>query len=181
MEASLRKLGRTKLELMQVHNLRDFEAHWPSLEAGKASGRYKSIGITHYTESAFADLERVLTRHKVDWLQIPYNIGRRGAEKRLLAAAADKGVKVIANEPLDKGELLSRTKGKGVPEWARAELGVTTWAAYFLKFLLGDPRITLVIPATSKLAHLKEMLPALQGPQPTPFQRESLAREIAKF
>jgi diketogulonate reductase-like aldo/keto reductase len=178
MEQSIAKLGRRKaVELMQVHNLLDWQAHWPTLEALKAEGRIGAIGVSHYQEDAFDELEMILRAKKMDWLQVPYNIGRPLAAKRLMTVAADYGVKVIANEPFGQGALFAKVKGKALPYWVGPELGIENWAQYWLLWILGEPRVSMVIPATGKLAHLKEWWPAATLPLPSPEQRERMLKD----
>jgi diketogulonate reductase-like aldo/keto reductase len=179
METSIAKLGRRKaVELMQVHNLLDWQAHWPTLEALKAEGRIGAIGITHYQDEAFADLVTAMRAKKVDWVQFPYNIGRRLAEKRLMDVAGDYGVKCIVNEPFGQGALFDKVKGRELPAWVGPELGIRSWAQYFLQWILGEPRVSMVIPATGTLKHFKEWWPAASAKLPTPEQRERMATEI---
>ena len=179
MEQSIAKLGRRKsVELMQVHNLLDWQAHWPTLEAFKAEGRIGAIGITHYQDEAIEDLVTVLRAKKLDWVQFPFNIGRRKAEKRLMDVAADYGVRCIVNEPFGQGALFSQVKGKALPDWAGPELGIRSWAQYLLLWILGEPRISMVIPATGTLKHFQEWWPAASGRLPTPEQRERMAADF---
>lgn len=178
MRESLSLLKRPRLELMQVHNLRDFDQHWPRLLEAKASGRFQHIGITHYHTGAYDQVERVLKSHPMDFLQIPYSLAERTAEQRLIPLAADKGVAVIANEPFDQGGLFRATAGRALPAWV-AELGIKSWAEYFLKFIFADPRVQFAIPATSKLAHLQEFLPGGSGPLPDAAQRRKMQDELS--
>jgi len=173
MEQSLAKLKRPRLELMQVHNLMDWKAHWPVLEAWKQRGEFRYIGITHYNTAAFESLAAILEKGGVDFLQIPYNLGQRSAERRLLGVAADQGVAVIANEPFGQGALFKAVRGKALPPWTQ-DLGIRTWAQYFLKFILGDARVQFVIPATGKLAHWMELWPGAVGALPKPKQRTQM-------
>jgi aryl-alcohol dehydrogenase-like predicted oxidoreductase len=165
LEASVRRMRARPLDLAQVHNLLDVETHLPTLRAWKAAGRIRYLGITHYTASAFDDLERLLRAGPVDFVQLPYSVATRGAEARLLPAAAETGTAVLVNRPFEEGELFRRVKGRPLPDWA-AELGCTAWSQVFLKFILAHPAVTCVIPATSKPAHLDENLRAGHGPLP---------------
>ena len=177
MERSLSLLGRKSIELMQVHNLKDFEQHWPRLQQWKAQGRFRYLGITHYQSSAFERLEQVLKAHPMDFLQIPYSLAETSAEQRLIPAAHDLGVAIIANEPFDQGGLFRAAQGRALPAWT-AELGIASWAQYFLKFILGDERVQFVIPATGKLAHLQDFLPGGRGPLPNAAQRQRMREEF---
>jgi diketogulonate reductase-like aldo/keto reductase len=178
MEQSIAKLGRRKaIELMQVHNLLDWQAHWPTLEALKAEGRIGAIGVSHYQDEAFNDLEMILRAKKMDWLQVPFNIGRPLAAKRLMKVAADYGVRVIVNEPFGQGALFAKAKGKALPAWVGPELGIESWAQYFLQWILGEPQVSMVIPATGKLKHFNEWWPAVHAKQPSPEQRERMMKD----
>lgn len=181
MRASMQKLGRPQgLELMQVHNLRDFEAHWPVLEEWKRAGTLRYIGISHYRTDAYPALERILGQHKVDFIQLPYSLAETTAEQRLIPLAADKGVAVIANEPFDAGNLFEAVEERALPGFA-AELGIRSWAQYFLKFILADERVQFVIPATGKLEHLQELLQAASGPLPDAALRRRMRDELGEL
>ncbi len=177
MKRSMTRLGATTLDLMQIHNLVDWKAHLKTLRAWKAAGTIRHIGITHYAHSAFDDLERIVRTEAIDFVQLPYSVTDRLAEKRLLPAAADAGVAVLVMQPFDSGGLFGRVRGKPVPAWA-AELGCTTWAQVFLSFILGHPAVTCPIPATSKLAHLEDNMGALRCRTPDAAQRARIVREV---
>ena len=174
----MQHLARPKgLDLMQVHNLRDFEAHWPVLEQWKAAGKLRYIGISHYRTDAYAELERILRAHKVDFLQVPYSLAETTAAQRLIPLAADKGVAIIANEPFDAGNLFEAVEERAVPAWA-VEQGIRSWAQYFLKFILSDLRVQFVIPATGKLEHFEDLVLGASGPLPSPRQRQLMLDEF---
>ena len=161
MRDSIRKLGR--VDLMQVHNLLDWKTHLPTLRAMKEQGTIRYIGITHYGESAFAEMERILRGEKVDFVQLPYSVATRAAETRLLPAAAETKTAVLVMRPFEEGALFARVKGKALPAWA-AEAGCASWAQLFLKFIVSHPAVTCVIPATAKKSHLLDNLGAGSGP-----------------
>jgi aryl-alcohol dehydrogenase-like predicted oxidoreductase len=171
MKRSLDRLGVTKLDLMQIHNLVDWQTQLATLREWKAAGTIRYIGITHY--GALDQLEAVLRKQSIDFVQLPYSVGVRGAEKRLLPLAADKGVAVLVMEPFESGALFKRVKGKPLPAVAN-ELACTSWAQLFLKFTLAHPAVTCPLPATSKLKHLEDNLGALRGPVPTAAQRDKI-------
>ena len=177
MAESLQKMGRQKIELMQIHNLVDWRTHIKTLREYKEKGVYKYIGLTHYMTSAFGELAKILKAEKLDFLQIPYSLGEIAAENQLLGVAAERGVAVIANEPFGQGSLFSRVRGKNVPAWAQ-EKGITSWAQYFLKFILSEPRVQFVIPATRKLAHLRDNMSAGIGYLPTAEERHKMRQEF---
>jgi aryl-alcohol dehydrogenase-like predicted oxidoreductase len=164
-ETSERLLGTKRLDLLQVHNLLDLETHLATLRAWKDAGRVRYIGVTHYTASAYPEVERVLLREKLDFLQVNYSLAEREAEGRILPLAREKGVAVLVNRPFGGGEALRRVLGRALPAWA-AEFDCTSWAQFFLKWILANPAVTCAIPATSKRAHLDEDLDAALGRLP---------------
>lgn len=158
MEDSERKL-RGRVDLMQVHNLLDVDTHLETLREWKRTGRIRFIGITHYTSSAYLDLARVVGRGGIDFVQLNYSVAEREAERRILPYAAERGVKVIANRPFGGGSLFRETRNKPLPAFA-TEIGATSWAELFLAFVISHPAVTCAIPATSKVAHLRQNMRA---------------------
>src|SRR5688572_7814092 len=154
METSFRRLRVERLDLMQVHNLVDVATHTQTLKAWKQKKRVRYIGITHYNSSAYAEVERLLNTGQYDFLQINYSLGERESERRLLPLAREKNIAVIANRPFAEGALFRRTKGKPLPPWA-AELGIASWAQYFLKWIVSHPAVTCAIPGTGRPEHMK--------------------------
>ncbi|MBX0288861.1 aldo/keto reductase [Hymenobacter sp. HSC-4F20] len=177
MEESLRKLRRTSLDLLQIHNLVDWKTHLATLRQWQAAGRVRYLGITHYTDAMHPELERVLRQEKLDFVQFNYSILDRHAEQRLLPAAAELGVATLINRPFTEGSLLARLRGKALPAWA-AELGITSWPQFLLKFILSHPAVTCVIPGTSNPAHLADNLRAAHGPLPDTATREKMAAYV---
>lgn len=178
MKRSLARFGAPKLELMQIHNLVDWKTQLATLREWKAAGTIRYLGVTHYAHSAFEELEQIVRKEKIDFIQLPYNAADRAAERRLLPAAADSGVAVLVMEPFASGALFKAVKGKALPAVAR-ELGCTSWAQLLLKFIVGHPAVTCPIPATSKVAHVEDNLGALRGPAPTEAQRKQIAAALA--
>ena len=178
MQRSLTRMRTAKLDLMQVHNLLDWQTHLPVLREWKQAGRIRYLGITHYAHSAFAELERVLRHEQVDFIQLPYTAADREAEKRLLPAAAETGTAVLVMRPFAEGALFQRVRGKPVPEWA-AELDCSSWAQLFLKFILGHPAVTCPIPATSKLQHMADNVRAGFGRLPDAAMRKRIVDALA--
>ncbi len=175
METSTERLRTDPIDLMQVHNLVDWDTHLDTLERWKAEGRIRYIGITHYVASAFDDLERIMRERDLDWVQLPYNLAQRGAADRLLPLAADRGIAVLVNVPFGNGALFSQVKGRDLPGWA-AEFGARTWAQFFLKFILARPEVTCVIPATGDPEHVVDNVRAGKGALPSPEQARRMAR-----
>ncbi len=174
METSFRRLKVKQLDLMQVHNLLDVDAHTKTLLDWKSKNRIRYLGITHYTASAHAEVERQLKKQKYDFLQINYSLAEREAEKRLLPWCAQNGVAVIANRPFAEGAMFRRVRGKPLPPWA-AEIGVASWAQYFLKWIVGHPAITCVIPGTGKPEHIADNVAAGFGALPDESMRKKMA------
>ncbi|MCK6692882.1 MAG: aldo/keto reductase, partial [Thermoanaerobaculia bacterium] len=177
MEASLRKMQRKTMDLMQVHNLVDWRTHLKTLQQWKDEGKIRYVGVTHYTVSAHEQLEQIIKSHRIDFVQFNYSIRVRNAERRLLDAARDRGVAVIINEPFEKGELFGAVKGKTLPEWA-AEYDINSWGQFFLKFILSHPAVHCVIPGTSNPKHAADNMGAGYGRLPDAKGREKMAQVV---
>ncbi len=176
MEESRRKLRAAPVDLVQVHNLVDVETHLDTLAGWKQEGRVRYVGVTHHAASAHEAVARVLARHRLDFVQINYSVGEREAERRLLPLARERGVAVIANRPFAEGDLFVRLRGRPLPDWA-AEIGCVSWAQVLLKFIVSHPAVTCAIPATNKVAHLRDNLAAGRGPLPDERMRARIAAE----
>jgi diketogulonate reductase-like aldo/keto reductase len=173
METSFRRLRVARMDLMQVHNLKDVGVHTKSLLEMKASGKIRYLGITHYDSSAYPEIERLLKTRQYDFLQINYSLGERDSEKRTLEVARSLGVAVIVNRPFAEGALFRRVKGKPLPAWA-ADLGIASWAQYFLKWIVSHPAVTCAIPGTGKPRHMRDNLAAGVGPLPDAAARKRM-------
>jgi diketogulonate reductase-like aldo/keto reductase len=174
METSFKHLRTRRMDLMQVHNLADVGTHAKTLLDWKDKKRIRYIGITHYTASAYAEVERAMKTRQYDFLQINYSLSERESEKRLLEIAKDLRMAVIANRPFAEGALFRRVNGKPLPPWA-AELGIASWAQYFLKWIVSHPAITCAIPGTGNPKHMKDNLGAGHGPLPDENARRRMA------
>ena len=173
-EESFRRMRVERMDLMQVHNLADVETHTRTLKDLKAAQRIRYMGITHYTASAYGEIERLLQTKQYDFLQINYSLGEREAEKRLLPLSRDLKVAVIANRPFQEGALFSHVKGKPLPAWA-AELGIASWAQYFLKWIVSHPALTCAIPGTGRPEHIRDNVAAGFGALPDAPGRRKMA------
>jgi aryl-alcohol dehydrogenase-like predicted oxidoreductase len=178
MQRSAQLLHTPRLDLIQVHNLLDLDVQLRTLRAWKEQGRVRYLGVTHYTVSAYPDLIRILERERLDFVQFNYSPVTREAEQRLLPLAAERGTAVLINRPFEDGALFERVRGKPLPGWA-ADLDATSWGQLALKFLVGHPAVTCIIPATGKLAHLQDNLGGARGRVPDASQREQIARLFA--
>ncbi len=173
MERSAERMGVGRLDLVQVHNLLDLRTHLATLKQWRDEGRVRYIGVTHYTSSSHEELARIVESEPIDFVQFNYNILTRDAEQRLLPAAADNGVATLINEPFETGRLFGRVRGHELPEWA-AEFDCESWAQLFLKFILGHPAVTCVIPATSDPDHARDNVRAGHGALPDARQRRRM-------
>lgn len=180
MEESFRLMRAERMDLMQVHNLVDVATHTKTLKEWKASGRIRYLGITHYHSGAFAELERLIRTRDYDFVQFNYSIDDRAAESRLLPACADSGTAVLINRPFSQAGLFGRVRGKSLPAWA-AEFDCGSWAQFFLKYLLGHPAVTCVIPGTSKVRHLRDNVQAGMGRLPDAATRRRMVEYLEQL
>ena len=176
MNLSMKRLKAKPIDLMQIHNLVDWRAHLLTLKDWKQAGTIRYLGVSHYTSSAYDQLEEVMRGHALDFVQLNYSIDDREAEARLLPLAADLGIGIIVNRPFGGGGLLGRLGKRPLPAWA-AEIGCTSWAQFLLKFVLGHPAVTCVIPGTGKAAHMLDNVAAGTGVMPDLAMRERMAAE----
>ena len=177
METSFKRLRVQQMDLMQVHNLVDVSVHSKTLREMKAAGKVRFIGITHYTSSAYAAVERELKANPWDFLQINYSLGERDSEQRILPLAKERGVAVIINRPFAEGSLFRKTRNRELPAWA-GELGIASWAQYFLKWIVSHPAVTCAIPGTARPDHMKDNLAAGAGPMPDEKARRRMAEHF---
>jgi aryl-alcohol dehydrogenase-like predicted oxidoreductase len=170
---TLRRLKTEKVELLQVHNLRDWKTQLEVARELKNQGKVKYVGVTHYTDSAHDEIADIVEASKPDFLQINHSVTNRGIEKRVLPLAKSLGVAVLTNRNFNDGALFGQVEGKPLPGWA-AEAGVTSWAQMFLKYSLSHEAVTAVIPATGKPDRQSDNLKAGAGPLLTAKQQKEL-------
>jgi diketogulonate reductase-like aldo/keto reductase len=173
MQRSIELLRADRIELLQVHNLVDVATHLETLAGWKRDGRIRYVGVTHYRAAAYPELERALTAHTVDFVQLNYSLAERDAERRLLDVAADQGVAVLVNRPFAGSAMFSRVRERPVPDWT-AEFGARTWAQFFLKWIVSHPAVSCAIPATSDPRHLEDNMGALRGRLPDTAERKRM-------
>ena len=174
MDASFAKLRLARLDLMQVHNLIDTDAHLATLAAWQREGRVRYLGVTHYHADAHLALEAAIRKHRPEFAQFNYSLAERQAEHRLLPLAQAEGVAVLVNRPLGQGRMFARVKGRPLPDWA-SDIDCESWAQLFLKFILGHPAVTCVIPGTRNPKHLADNLAAARGRMPDASMRKRIA------
>lgn len=177
MNSSVKRMGHGRMDLMQVHNLVDAKTHLATLREWQQAGRIRYIGITHYQPSSFEQMEKLVREEALDFVQLPYSIVQRDAEARLLPACAEQGVAVLVMSPFEQGGLFEKVRGKPLPPWA-AEFDCTSWAQYFLKFIIGHPAVTCPIPATSNPKHLDDNLKAGFGRLPDEKMRAKMLKHL---
>ena len=175
MEASREQWGIKHFDLMQIHNLLDWESHFETLQQMKEDGKIRYIGITTSHGRYHSQLSGILEKHNFDFVQLTYNIANRDVESPLLSMAQDKGIAVIVNRPYQRGDLFRHVKGKPLPVWA-GDFNCTSWGQYFLKYAVSHPAVTCAIPATTKVKHMKDNMQAARGLLPTPKQRIQMVK-----
>jgi diketogulonate reductase-like aldo/keto reductase len=176
-EQSRRFWGVPKFDLVQVHNLLAWKAHLQTLFAMKAAGTVRYVGITTSEGRRHDLVEQIMRSEPIDFVQFSYNVVDREVEKRLLPLASERGIAVIVNRPFRQGALIQRLKGERLPEWA-AELGASSWSQLVLKFILSHPAVTVAIPATTRVDHVRENLSAAAGPMPDPAMRDRISAYV---
>lgn len=173
MKTSMRRMNRKSIDLMQIHNLLDWNTHIKTLKDWKEKGIIKYWGITHYTDSSHAMLSRIIKKEKPDFVQFNYSITNRNAEKELITTATNNNTAIIINRPYGGGSLFRITKGKPIPEWC-AEYDIKSWGQFFLKYILSHEAINCVIPGTSKPHHALDNMMAGYGRLPDNSGREKM-------
>jgi diketogulonate reductase-like aldo/keto reductase len=177
MEASQQLWEVDRFDLMQIHNMLDWETHLETLMVWKAQGRVRYIGVTTSDGRRHDAMEKVMAALPIDFVQFTYNILDREAERRLLPLAAERGLAVIINRPFRRGALFDYFERQPLPEWA-SEFDCANWAQFFLKFIVSHPAVTCAIPATTRVDHMCENMGAASGRLPDPDMREHMIRYV---
>ncbi|MEM9359246.1 MAG: aldo/keto reductase, partial [Pseudomonadota bacterium] len=168
-----RNWGVERFDLMQVHNLVNWEGHLETLGAMKAEGKLRSIGITTSHGSRHQMLETIMASRPIDFVQLTYNVVDRDVEQRVLPLAQERGIGVIVNRPYRRGALIQRFAKHPLPSWI-AETGAKNWAQFLLKFVISHSAVTCAIPATTRVDHVRENLAAAQGELPVAGMRKRM-------
>ncbi len=176
-ETSLARIGKQKVDLIQVHNMADVPTQLGILNELKAAGRVRYTGVTTTSERTYPGLLDVMRNESLDFIGIDYAVDNREVEEEILPLAQERKIGVLVYAPFGRTRLWARTSGVEVPAFAK-ELGINSWAQYFLKFVLGHPAITVVTPATSKPANMIDNLGALTGPLPDEAARKQMVAFI---
>jgi diketogulonate reductase-like aldo/keto reductase len=178
METSRNLWGVPRFDLMQVHNLLSWQEHLPVLMEMKAAGRVRYVGITTSEGRRMRDIEQIMRSHPIDFVQVSYSLADRRAEDRIFPLARERGIAVIANRPFEQGDLLRVLSRHALPPVA-ADLQCTSWAQFALKFVVSHPAVTCAIPATTRVAHVRENMAAGLANLPDPAQRNRMAAQTA--
>jgi diketogulonate reductase-like aldo/keto reductase len=179
-EESRAHWGIPRFDLLQVHNLLAWEEHLETLFAMKAAGKLRYVGITTSHGRRHKEFEAIMREHPLDFVQLTYNIVDREVEQRLLPLAHEKAIAVIANRPFQQGALIRDLQGQALPSWA-AEIGTRNWAEFLLKFIVSHQAVTCAIPATSKVAHMRENMAAARDPLPDEAMRRRMIAYVEEI
>ncbi len=179
-EASRKFWQVPRFDLLQVHNLLAWEKQLPLLQAMKAAGQLRHVGITTSEGRRHAEFEAIMRSQRLDFVQLSYNLLDREAEQRLLPLARERGIAVLVNRPFREGALLRQLQRHPLPAWA-GEIDCTSWAQVALKFIVSHPAVTCAIPATSNPAHVRENMGAAYGRLPDAALRQRMAEHVAKL
>jgi diketogulonate reductase-like aldo/keto reductase len=180
MEASRAHWGVPRFDLMQIHNLLSWREHLPKLQAMKAAGQLRYVGITTSHGRRHDDIEKIMRSEAIDFVQISYSLVDREIESRILPVAQERGIGIIVNRPFREGALLDSLRKHRLPAWA-ADIDCTSWAQVALKFVITHPGVTCAIPATSQLAHVRENMAAMRGRMPDAVMRVRMAADVQKL
>ena len=180
MQQSMQRLGSERIDLMQIHNLRDWRVQLETLQEWKAQGRIRYIGITTSHGRDHDELETILQQQPLDFVQFSYNILNRTAEQRLLPIAREHGIATLINRPYQRGSLFRKVKGQSLPPWS-TDFDCASWGQFFLKFIASHPDVTCIIPATSKQKHMIDNMAAGYGRLPDASMRKRMADYIGSL
>lgn len=180
MEESEKLWGLKNFDLMQIHNLLDWDSHIKTLREWKDSGRIRYLGVTTSHGRRHEELIKIMQTEPLDFVQFTYNLIDREAENKLLPLAADRGIAVIINRPFRRGQLFGAVENHPLPAWAK-EIECKNWAQYLLKFIISHPSVTVAIPATSRVDHMDENMGALRGPLPDGAMRKKMLAHFQTF
>ena len=172
---SFEALRTRRLDLLQLHNLRGAGTLLPLLREQKAAGNILHLGITSSSDGQYAEMEAIMRRESLDFIQVDYAVGNRGADARLLPLAAERGMAVLVNLPFGRGAQFRAVAGRPLPGWA-AEIDASSWAQVFLKYVLAHPAVTCTIPGSTQVAHVEDNLGAARGRLPDAALRQTIAR-----
>jgi len=173
MNRSMELMGVNVMDLMQIHNLKDWKVHLKTLRDWKEQDRIRYLGITTSHGRFHEELEAIMKKEPLDFIQLTYNISNRTTDERLLPLAQDKGIATLINRPYQRGSLFQKVKGKTLPPWA-GDIDCASWGQFFLKYIAGNPAVTCIIPATTKVKHMVDNMGAGKGRIPDAAMRKRM-------
>ena len=176
-ERSFGYIGKDPIDLIQVHNLRDMPTQMGILKELKEEGRVRYIGATYTGQSRFPELAAAMRDDPIDFIGVNYAVDDRDAAEQIFPVAQDRGIAVLVYLPFGRTRLWQRVAGRELPEWA-AEIGIETWAQFFIKFAAAHPAVTVVTPATSKPHHMLDNLGAGVGELPDAALQKRMAEYV---
>lgn len=177
-EASFKRAGKPVIDLIQVHNVADIPVQLELLKSLREAGRIRYLGITNTRPELYDELERLMGSEKLDFIGIDYAIDNQKMAERILPLAIDRGIGVLVYAPFGRTRLWDKVRGKPVPDWA-AEFGATSWAQFFLKYVIAHPAVTVATPATSKAHHMIDNMGAAQGSLPDAAMQKRMVEYVA--
>ena len=180
MNASMAKMGVKVMDLMQIHNLRDWKTHLRTVRAWKEQGRVRYTGITTSHGRSHEDLAQILKTEDLDFVQFTYNIEDRAAERTLFPIVRDRGIATLINLPFQRGGLFRKVGNRTLPDWT-AEFDCASWGQFFLKFVGSHPDVTCIIPATTKVKHMLDNMAAGFGRLPDAGMRKKMIEFMEKI
>jgi aryl-alcohol dehydrogenase-like predicted oxidoreductase len=177
-EASFAKIGKPVIDLIQVHNLGDVPTQLGLLKELREAGRIRYLGVTTTNPAQYPELEALLQRERLDFIGIDYAIDNRTVEERILPLARERGTGVLVYMPFGRTRLWQRVRGQQLPDWA-AEFDASSWAQFFLKFVIAHPAVTVATPATSQARHMVDNMGAALGQLPDEAMRRRMIDHVA--
>jgi aryl-alcohol dehydrogenase-like predicted oxidoreductase len=176
LDNSFRRLQVSKIDLLQIHNLHGMNELMPHFKEYKAAGKIRYIGMSTSQDNQYDGISQAIRTHRPDFVQVDYSIGNRGAADRVLPLAQEQGLGVLINVPFGgRGRtMFPRVANVPVPDWVKQEIEATTWAQFFIKYIVSHPAVTVTIPGTTTLAYLEDNQAAGRGRLPTAAQRKKM-------
>jgi aryl-alcohol dehydrogenase-like predicted oxidoreductase len=176
LDDSFNRLKVSRIDLLQIHNLNGVNDLYPHFKDYKAAGKIRYMGITTSQDGQYDGLIDAVSKNKFDFLQVDYSIGNRSAADKVLPLAKEKGMGVLINVPFGgRGRtMFGRVANTPVPAWTTQELDVTTWAQFFLKYIISHEAVTATIPGTTTMAFLEDNQQGGRGRLPTAAQRKKM-------
>lgn len=177
LERSFSYIGKDPIDLIQVHNLRDIPTQMNILKELREEGRVRYIGTTYTGPTRFPDLAAAMQNEPIDFIGVNYAVDDRRAADEIFPIAEERGIGVLVYVPFGRTRLWQRVGDREVPGWA-AEIGIRSWAQFFIKFAAAHPAVTVVTPATSKPHHMLDNLGAAVGELPDKAMQKRMAEFV---